>query len=296
LENGLVFCEVNSWLTGRRLVSLPFSDHCEPLLERSGNARSYFAGLAQNFDRESWRYVEIRPLWPIEPLNRNLQPSAEYAFHQIDLRQDLDSIFASFHKNSIQRKIRRAEREKLTYQEGNSPDLLNAFFRLLVMTRRRHRVPPPPRVWFQNLSASFGDRMKLRIASQNGRAVAAMLTLRFKDTLIYKYGASDARFNNLGGMHLLYWRAIQDAKSLGLKILDLGRSDASQDGLITFKNRWGAVESKIRYFRFSPHGNTKHIFDSASTSWKMRIAQEIFSYTPPIALSALGRLLYKHVG
>src|SRR5271155_4012640 len=31
LKNGIVFCRVNSWLTGRRLVSLPFSDHCEPL-------------------------------------------------------------------------------------------------------------------------------------------------------------------------------------------------------------------------------------------------------------------------
>src|ERR1700758_4552655 len=33
LKNGLVFCRVNSWLTGRRLVSLPFSDHCEPLCD-----------------------------------------------------------------------------------------------------------------------------------------------------------------------------------------------------------------------------------------------------------------------
>src|SRR5216683_3051172 len=32
LSNGLVFCRIKSWLTGRRLVSLPFSDHCEPLV------------------------------------------------------------------------------------------------------------------------------------------------------------------------------------------------------------------------------------------------------------------------
>ncbi len=31
IRNGLVFCRVDSWLTGRRMVSLPFSDHCEPL-------------------------------------------------------------------------------------------------------------------------------------------------------------------------------------------------------------------------------------------------------------------------
>ena len=33
LENGLLFCEIRSALTGNRLVSLPFSDHCEPLVD-----------------------------------------------------------------------------------------------------------------------------------------------------------------------------------------------------------------------------------------------------------------------
>ena len=33
LTNGVVFCRIKSWLTGRRVVSLPFSDHCEPLVD-----------------------------------------------------------------------------------------------------------------------------------------------------------------------------------------------------------------------------------------------------------------------
>src|SRR3954454_9332018 len=32
LANGWVFCRIQSWLTGRRLVSLPFSDHCDSLV------------------------------------------------------------------------------------------------------------------------------------------------------------------------------------------------------------------------------------------------------------------------
>src|SRR4051794_39851978 len=35
LSNGVVFCEVRSWITGPRMVSLPFADHCEPLLSES---------------------------------------------------------------------------------------------------------------------------------------------------------------------------------------------------------------------------------------------------------------------
>ena len=33
LTNGLVLCEVNSWLTGSKWISLPFSDHCEVLVQ-----------------------------------------------------------------------------------------------------------------------------------------------------------------------------------------------------------------------------------------------------------------------
>src|SRR5262245_28788841 len=33
IENALLFCRVSSWMTGRRLISLPFSDHCEPLVK-----------------------------------------------------------------------------------------------------------------------------------------------------------------------------------------------------------------------------------------------------------------------
>src|SRR3989454_12813129 len=33
LSNGLVFCRVDSWLTGRRWVSLPLSDHIEPVTD-----------------------------------------------------------------------------------------------------------------------------------------------------------------------------------------------------------------------------------------------------------------------
>ena len=41
LTNALLFCIVRSWLTGRRLVSLPFSDHCEPLVEMPSSSEGY---------------------------------------------------------------------------------------------------------------------------------------------------------------------------------------------------------------------------------------------------------------
>src|SRR5215831_12638402 len=61
LANGIVCCRVYSRITGRRLVSLPFSDHCEPLVESDGDLETLLHALERECARERWRYVEIRP-------------------------------------------------------------------------------------------------------------------------------------------------------------------------------------------------------------------------------------------
>src|SRR6185503_8664355 len=45
LTNGILGCRVDSWLTGSRIVSLPFSDHCEPLLGRADDVQTRLTGI-----------------------------------------------------------------------------------------------------------------------------------------------------------------------------------------------------------------------------------------------------------
>ena len=111
-----------------------------------------------------------------------------------------------------------------------------------------------------------------------------MITIRHKDTLTYKYGCCDARFNNLGSMHLLFWNAIQEAKSAGLRMLDFGRTNADQQGLITFKNRWGAAQSVLTYSRYGAEKKSTHIFDLYSSKWKSRAAKYTLKHVSPALL------------
>jgi len=78
--------------------------------------------------------------------------------------------------------------------------------------------------------------LQIRVAFHGKWPVAAILTLRHKDTLIYKYGASDTRFNHLGGTQLLFWNAIQEAKREGLLTFDLGRTD--RDNVFRLSWKW----------------------------------------------------------
>ncbi len=61
LTNGLVFCRINSRFTGRRLVSLPFSDHCEPLADGPKDIEQLLCSLEGLVEEENLKYIEIRP-------------------------------------------------------------------------------------------------------------------------------------------------------------------------------------------------------------------------------------------
>ena len=287
LHSAVVFCDVRSWLTGRRLVSLPFSDHCEPLVECGQELQEIWAFLDDQRGVRAWKYVELRPRAAMASGFLRGGESDQFVFHELDLRPGLDTVFSAFHRDSIQRKIRRAHREGLTYEEGANATLLERFYQLLMMTRRRHQLPPQPRSWFRQLAAQFGSAMKVRVASQADRAVAAIVTLRHRDTMVYKYGASDARFHASGGMHLLFWEAIREACASGCSSLDLGRSDLDNEGLATFKDRWGARRSTLTYWR-EPAADGSRALSG--------YARQGLGYLPQGCRAVAGRLLYKHAG
>jgi lipid II:glycine glycyltransferase (peptidoglycan interpeptide bridge formation enzyme) len=190
----------------------------------------------------------------------------------------------------VQRKIQRAERERLHYEEGTSEDLIQKFYRLLVMTRRRQYLPPQPIGWFRGLVAAFGRDIAIRVVSKESKAIAAILTLSHKKSMIYKYGCSDAAYNNLGGTALLFWKTIQEAKQLGFEELELGRSDLDNAGLVAFKDRWGAARRSIDYWTYP---GTRGF---GSGVWKKRLARRLVPIAPDLALEAAGKLLYRHIG
>jgi CelD/BcsL family acetyltransferase involved in cellulose biosynthesis len=290
LENGLLFCEVRSALTGNRLVSLPFSDHCEPLVSDAEELDVLLASLREKIDYRGWKYFELRPVFHKPNGHSGMGLSQSYCFHRLDLRPSEQSLFQGFHKDCVQRKIRRAERESLRYEEGFSDVLLKHFYKLLIITRRRQSLPPQPLKWFRSLIASLGKKLKISVAFKGEIPVASILTLSDKRTLVYKYGCSDGRFNNLGGTALLFWNAIQDAKAKGIEELDMGRSDTDAQGLITFKEHWGATRSAVNYWRYPVQAA------ASRPECLIRYAKQIISIAPDVSLVMLGQLLYRHIG
>jgi len=291
LNDGIVLCCVSSWITGTRLVSLPFADHCDPLLNDAGESLGFVDWLKSECDCRGWKYVELRPRLGTEDLQHQMPGNASYYFHSLDLAPALGQIFQSFHRDSIQRRVRRAEKEGLEYEAGRSDQLIDEFYRLLVMTRRRHHVLPQPRAWFQNLVVCMGEKTQIRLVRKSGKAIAAMLNLRHRSSVVYKYGCSDERFHHLGGMPLLFWRLIEESKATGADEVDFGRSDMDNPGLVTFKDRFGTTKKLLTYFRYPQ--TQKRV---GAPRWDLRAMRQVVAVLPNAILPAAGGLLYRHMG
>jgi len=294
LENGMLFCRIRSWLTGNRLVSLPFSDHCAPLCESDKKFENLTRQLLTARTGQRWKYVELRPLtggFEEEVGKLGFRPTAKYVLHRVDLEPAVEEIFRRLNKDSVQRRVRHAEKVGVVEVCGNSERLLGDFYRLLVQTRARHSLPPQPYAWFKNLLNCMGEAVDLRIAYMKNVPVAAVWIFHFKGRSYYKYGCSDERLHKLGAMPFLLWRAILKAKSIGSKTLDLGRTEDGHCGLINFKNHWTPISESLIYWTFPSDGAVTFIKD-----WKQGIIKRVCSHVPDRLLEAVGTLIYRHVG
>jgi hypothetical protein len=288
----------------RRLVSLPFSDHCDPLVDAPDDLSEMIEFLRGEVEKGCCRSFELRPLSgvgrPFPVLSERHEPTraegrvaegGSYHLHTLNLARPAEQIFDGFHHSNTQRAIRRAQREGMSYEAGTSERLLSSFYGLLRLTRRRHGLPPQPLAWFRNLVTCLGNGLAIHVASKDGLPVAAILTLSFKKTMVYKYGGSDAARHPLGGMPFLFWRAIQEAQAKGIEDLDLGRSDLDQQGLVAFKDHLGATRSTLTYYTYPEKAK-----GAADDSPLARAAKRVVAYLPDAALDLTGRLLYKHLG
>ncbi len=294
LEMGLLCCRIQSWVTGNRIVSLPFSDHCAPLGAPDERFDSLLCHLHTARADEGWKYVELRPV------SRNFEKTVErigfrpvvrYVLHRVDLEPTVEEIFKQLDKNSVQRRVRHAEKAGVVEVCGGSEGLLRDFYRLLVRTRARHSLPPQPFAWFGNLLSCVGEAVDLRLAYMKNVPVAAILVLHFKGTSYYKYGCSDERFHKIGAMPFLLWRAIVKAKSIGSKTLDLGRTEEDNHGLIAFKNHWTSKSESLTYWTLPSNQSV-----NSRRVWTQTTVKRFCTLVPDCLLQAVGTLIYRHAG
>ena len=128
------------------------------------------------------------------------------------------------------------------------------------------------------------------LAYMNNECVAADIFLHWQKTITYKYSAGMDTARDLRANYLLMWDAIRWGCESGFTWLDLGRSELSNTGLRTFKERWGAEETPLTYMALP----TKPA--DLLQSRLMPPLHAVIRHSPAWVCQVIGELLYRYVG
>jgi hypothetical protein len=284
----LPLMEVDSWLTGRRGISLPFTDDCQPLCADAATFQKLFAGAVEFGKIRNWKYLELRGG---RELFGEVPASLSFYGHGLDLTAGEDKLFSQL-ESSVRRAIRKAEKSGVTVEILQSAEAVGIFYSLQCRTRKKHGLPPQPFKFFLNIHRHIlsQDMGMVVLARHAGRPVAASVYFYFGGRAIYKFGASDETFQELRGANLVMWAAIREFIRRGMKHLDLGRTSVGNDGLRKFKLGWSAKEARIEYVKFDLKKN-EFVADKDETSgWHTRV----FRMMPVFLSKAIGAALYRH--
>ncbi|HJV66431.1 MAG TPA: GNAT family N-acetyltransferase [Geomonas sp.] len=290
LRGLLPMMEVRSLPTGRRGVSLSFTDYCEPIAADQEAFGALFDAVLAYGRQAGWQYVELRG-------GRRFLPEApafaRYLHHQLPLQGGEQELLAAFHLNT-RRGIKKAAGLGLSVRFDNSLQSVRDFYRLHAMTRKRHGVPPQPFQFFARIHELILKRNLgwVVLASGAGENVAGAVFFHFGDQALYKFGASDPRYWKLYPNDLVMWEAIRKYLQLGYRELSFGRTECDNDGLRRFKASWGSTESELSYYRY----------DLKAGRFLAEEADRLGHYAgylkklPEPVLGIIGQLLYRHMG
>jgi hypothetical protein len=284
----LPLMEVNSALTGKRAVALPFTDTCEPLCADKIEFSALFRNAVELAQARNWKYLEFRGGGAF--LN-GTAPSLSFYGHHVEIPADQDAFFAQL-KSPVRRAIRKAEKSGVRVEISRDLAAVKQYYVLHCKSRRRHGLPPQPFSFFRNiqrhvLSTGLGSVV---LARWQKVPVAGAIFFHSGDKAIYKFGASDDSFQELRGNNLMFHEAIRWLSRNGVRKLDLGRTSTNNEGLRRFKLGWNAEEVTLDYFRFCLRQMTFVPMRDEGSGWH----NSIFKALPLPASRLAGEILYRH--
>jgi hypothetical protein len=281
--------EVDSPLTGRRGVCLPFTDECQPLVSDALTYRSMLREVLRYGEARRWRYLECRGG---RKLLEGVPASLCFYRHTLELCPDEGRLFGRC-KDGVRGTIKKAERVGLKVELSQSQEAMRTFYSLHCRTRQRRGLPPQPFSFFSNICQHIlSKNLGFVAVARNGTApISAAVFFHTRKQAVYKFAASDHAFRHWGGNSLVLWEAIKWYAGHGFGSLDFGRTSIIHEGLRSFKRAWATKEEQIEYFKFDFRKGCFVLDKDNVFGWYNRVFKMM-----PVWLSRLtGALVYRHM-
>ena len=238
IKGALAFCQVSSFVKGKRLISLPLS-HQVPLLA----IEKKYLHLALNKINElssKFNYIELKGVesFSKDRLNNTSFYRSENLTNCIELNK-----FASYNNylSSLSSNVRRKVNKATSIFEIITDKNLETFehlARLISYSKLKHGAPVYPEEFLINIyNLVPKDNYDIYLGKYNNEFISAIIIFKFNGHHIYYTGGSiqDHESSKYYCNYLLFNKAIENAFNQRAKIFDFGTSPKNHHSLIELK-------------------------------------------------------------
>jgi CelD/BcsL family acetyltransferase involved in cellulose biosynthesis len=300
LLGGLPVYHVRSWLLGRRLVSIPFATVCDPLVTTLEEWNALAPELERECQTTRSKKMEIRAVLTPGHLPSSFGRRSLFKHHSLPLDIGFEALRLRFDKQSVRQKAEKARKAGVVIEERNDRTAMAISHALLAMTRRRLSLPPMPYRFFEAIHNNLrAEHLKIFLAYQNSQAIACHIVLIFRDQWISEYSANaDGAISGVN--QLLYLETIRQACAQGAQRFSYGRTSTDNEGLLSYKRRWGTVEEKLTDYTLRRTGAPKLQVKGSAASLRdsrlYNVCKQAIARTPMPVCKLIGNFCYRHLG
>jgi len=231
---------IRSRLFGDCLVSMPLAVYGGVCADDQESYSSLVRAACDLARRQQVRYLEMRNR--AEPFPSDLPGRDLYVTFTQDLGAGADKLLAGLPRDT-RYMVRKSQKAGLEWTEDLS---LDEFYEIYARSVHRLGTPVFPRELFTRLRSDFPSQCRIFGVRKGKAAVAGVLCLYFKDTVLPYYGGSLAEFVKDAPNNFMYWNLMAQSCREGYRVFDFGRSKRGT-GSFQFKSSWSMEVTPLPY-------------------------------------------------
>ena len=182
----------------------------------------------------------------INSLNSNgyIQNTSQFT-HILSIENGYESVWTAYNKR-VRGAVRKAEKTGIIVRETENEEEMMCFYKMYLEMISRFNSTPKPYSLLRYLQTSPIARMV--IALLDNHIIGGLLFLHFNSCVRLWCETSDPKFLNYRPNNAIINYIVQWSCNNGYRFVDFGASPPGNEGLVAFKEEWGATKAWFSTF------------------------------------------------
>ncbi len=250
IRAALPFFGIQQPAAGNRMVSLPHSDFCDPLVKSNRDFEQLMMELLHYLKMHRITYLKFKTRHTqIDLPDFDLQQVRTNTLRVLELEKIPDEALpgvASYREEPL-------PEVPVTFHFATEEREMRLFYHFYTLTRRQHQRTVKPYKFFKNVWQLFYPQNLLTVllGYRGEKPVGGMMLFRFKDTVSYLYGGFDTTMEKFRTDELLLGESIRFGKQRGYRFYETGKSVILSEGQEALLREMGAAQVPVQELTYT---------------------------------------------